>query len=191
MDKANPQDDAEQDKENQVYDKLNAQLIQISEKKMNSRIKQKYELELIEFQILNYLNRNITLAMDSFKNHKIPQNIKASQNYDYGLANRDFIHMTEMVQYANALGQMASIKKFIKDLKTSVNLANALKFQQKEAMKGYLQVDVPSLLSNKTILTIKLKELEDLMPHCHIVLIAQDAQSQVVEFKLIFKEMKK
>ena len=64
------------------------------------------------------------------------------------------------------------IKKFIKDLKTSVNLANALKFQQKEAMKGYLQVDVPSLLSNKTILTIKLKELEDLMPHCHIVLIA-------------------
>lgn len=77
-----------------------------------------------------------------------------------------------MVQYANSLGQMASIKKFIKDLKTSENLANALKFSQKEAMKGYLQVDVPSLLSNKTILSIKLKELEDLMPHCHVVLIA-------------------
>ena len=115
--------------------------------------------------------------MDSFKVNRIPQNVKIGMNYDYGLANRDFLHMVELVQYSNALGQMVMIKKFIKDLKTSETLSNALKFSQKEAMKGYLQVDVPSLQNNKTILNIKLKELEDLMPHCHVVLIAQDAQS--------------
>jgi hypothetical protein len=39
-------------------------------------------------------------------------------------------------------------------------------------MKGYLQVDVPTLMNNKTILKVKLKELDDIMPKCHVMLIA-------------------
>ena len=58
-------------------------------------------------------------------------------------------------------------------------------------MKGYLSVDMPTLINNKTVLKVGLSELEALMPKCHMILIAQDPQALVVELKVVFREMDK
>jgi hypothetical protein len=38
-------------------------------------------------------------------------------------------------------------------------------------IRGYLSLDVPSLLKNGTIAKVNIKELENLLPHCQLVLI--------------------
>jgi hypothetical protein len=44
-------------------------------------------------------------------------------------------------------------------------------------------------MENKTIKKVRLKELEDMMPQCHVVLI-ESSEAQTVQFKMIYRETK-
>ena len=57
-------------------------------------------------------------------------------------------------------------------------------------IRGYLSLDVPSLLKNGTIVKVNIKELENLLPHCHLVFI-ESSEGQSIELKLVFKQVKK
>ena len=67
---------------------------------------------------------------------------------------------------------MAKVRDYVGKLGESKALASALKVDAKQRMKGYLSVDVPTLLANETIMAVKLSELETIMPKCHLILIA-------------------
>ena len=58
------------------------------------------------------------------------------------------------------------------------------------SIRGYLSLDVPTLLKNGTIARVNIKELENLLPHCHLVFI-ESSEGQSIELKLVFKQVKK
>ena len=59
----------------------------------------------------------------------------------------------------------------------------------KQNIRGYLQLDVPSLLEKGVIVQVNLEELKMLMPKSHIVLIESN-DGQTIEFKLVYRETK-
>ena len=68
-------------------------------------------------------------------------------------------------------------------------MSTNLKLEQKQAIRGYLQLEAEQLRSNGTIREVRLPELEPLIDKCHVVLIESD-ESQKFEFKLVFRETK-
>ena len=68
-------------------------------------------------------------------------------------------------------------------------MSKHLKPDQKQAIRGYLQLEAKTLLKDGTIAFVNLPELDPLMPKCHVVLIESD-EGQKVEFKLVFRETK-
>ena len=83
------------------------------------------------------------------------------------MANRDLSHLVK----ASALGQMHKAKEYTTGQKSSRSLRNNLRAEQKQAIRGYLQLEAATLIKDKTILEVKLPELEPLLPKCHVVLI--------------------
>lgn len=68
--------------------------------------------------------------------------------------------------------------------------------EQKANIRGYLQIDCKTLLKKQaisgnkeaaTITKINLKELDDVISLCHVVLI-ESVDGQSIEFKLVFRE---
>lgn len=53
-------------------------------------------------------------------------------------------------------------------------------------LRGYLSRPAQELIQNKTIAEVRVAELQNLMPQCHIVLIESDDQKSI-EFKLVFR----
>jgi hypothetical protein len=62
--------------------------------------------------------------------------------------------------------------------------------KMKGSIRGFLSLDVPSLQKNGTIKKVNLKELETLLPFCHLVFI-ESSEGQSIELKLVFKQVKK
>ena len=90
---------------------------------------------------------------------------------------------------SSTLSQTALIIAFTSNQKKSQSLSTNLKLEQKQAIRGYLQLEAGQLRSNGTIREVRLPELEPLIDKCHVVLIESD-ESQKFEFKLVFRETK-
>jgi hypothetical protein len=56
-------------------------------------------------------------------------------------------------------------------------------------MRGFLRIDVPAL-EEGTIGHVQLKELEDLLPKCHVVLIEKETGNSI-EFKLVYRDVRR
>lgn len=52
--------------------------------------------------------------------------------------------------------------------------------EQKKSIRGFLQIDCKTLLGNGTIKTVRLDELNALMPKCHVVLIESSGEGHTV-----------
>ena len=68
-------------------------------------------------------------------------------------------------------------------------MSRNLRPEQKQAIRGYLQLEAQQLRKDGTIAEVRLPELGPLLHKCHVVLIESD-ESQKVEFKLVFRETK-
>jgi len=97
--------------------------------------------------------------VDNFKDNTKEQTRNLVRNYSYGLSNKDLLHLTKEMAYQNALGNMVKVKGYVDQLGESKDLAGTLEATAKQRMKGYLSVDMPTLLSNKTVLSVGLSEL--------------------------------
>ena len=62
--------------------------------------------------------------------------------------------------------------------------------EQKKSIRGFLQIDCKTLLGNGTIKTVRLDELNALMPKCHVVLIESSGEGHTVQFKMVYRETK-
>lgn len=126
---------------------------------MNQRILQKFNQKLIEKTIKDYLWPKVKFMVDNFKDNTKEQTKNLVRNYSYGLSNKDLLHLTKEMAYQNALGNMVKVKGYVDQLGESKDLAGTLEATAKQRMKGYLSVDMPTLLSNKTVLSVGLSEL--------------------------------
>lgn len=71
------------------------QLLQEAQDKIHQRITQKFNLQLINTQIERYLTPMINAKIATFKEVTMDQNQLKSDNYQWGLANRDLLHLIE------------------------------------------------------------------------------------------------
>jgi len=89
----------------------------------------------------------IRSRIDAFKKELMGRNREMQQNYQYGLANRDVEHLAT----SSTLSQTALIIAFTSNQKKSQSLSTNLKIEQKQAIRGYLQLEAEQLRSNGTI----------------------------------------
>lgn len=66
---------------------------------------------------------------------------------------------------------MKKIIDFTLSQPKSTDLSQNLGTKNRGAIRGYMSLDVPTLIKNGTIVKVNLKELESLMPHCHLIFI--------------------
>jgi len=161
------------------------ELIKEAEKKVHQRIRQKYNLMLIQTQINRYLMPQIQSRIEAFKAQLMAHNLQMQQNYSYGLANRDLLglHGCPGVKY------MADVVKFTDDQSMSKSLSGNLSKAQKQAIRGYLSLSAKTLLDKGTIRDVRLKELVPLLGKSNIVMIESDDR-QYIQFKLVYQELK-
>ena len=84
---------------------------------------------------------------------------------------------------------MTKVAEFTQGQKKSKQLDAMLGKDQKQKIRGYLEVEAKKLLDNKTIRKSRLVELNPLIKQSTVVLIEAD-NGQSVEFKLVFKQKK-
>ena len=70
-------------------------LLRQANEKIGERVRQKSDLSLIQMQVEKYLDPQIRNRMDAFKKQLMSQNRLMQQNYQYGLANRDMLHLAQ------------------------------------------------------------------------------------------------
>lgn len=99
------------------------------------------------------------------------------------MANRDFFQLK-----IEGLQQLDKIRKFTSSQMSSKALGD-MGGELKKSVRGYLQIDCKTLLDNGTIRSVRLKELENLMKQCHVVLI-ESSEGQTVQFKMVYRETK-
>ena len=84
---------------------------------------------------------------------------------------------------------MQKVYDFTSKLSKSHVLSKSLTEDLKKKMRGFLRIDVPAL-EEGTIGHVQLKELEDLLPKCHVVLIEQETGNSI-EFKLVYRDVRR
>lgn len=162
----------EGDLDNFIYNQANVEIFKECEEKMNGRIVQKFRQRLIEKTVKHYLWPKVKFMVENFKENTKPEALMLAKNYSFGLSNKDIIHLTTESNYQTALANMVKVKQYIEQLGESKDLSNTLEASTKQRLKGYLCVDMPTLIADKTVLKVGLSELEALMPKCHLILIA-------------------
>ena len=100
------------------------------------------------------------------------------------MANRDFFKLK-----IEGLQQLDKIRKFTSNQAGGSKAVSGMSTEMKKNIRGYLQIDCKTLLDNGTIRNVRLKELEMLMPQCHVVLI-ENNEGQSVQFKMVYRETK-
>jgi hypothetical protein len=76
-----------------LTDEVFSDLLSQAEKKMNDRIRQKFNLKLIQVHVERHMKPMIQAKISSFKNQLMEKNQLKSDNYQWGLANRDLLHL--------------------------------------------------------------------------------------------------
>jgi len=162
-------------------------LIKTAEQKVHQRVRQQHQLILIQKHVDHYLQPHINVKIEAYKSQILAQSQSLRQNYQYGLANKDLLCLSD--KYQQALTQMKAVHQFTDKQPTSEALSAALTAQQKQRIRGYLSVKAKELLADETIIDIRLSELTPLISKSNVVLIESDDR-QRIEFKIVFQEVK-
>jgi hypothetical protein len=85
---------------------------------------------------------------------------------------------------------MKKIKAFTTSSGKGSSLGSSLPGKNTQSIRGFLSLDVPTLMQNGTIVKVNLKELESLLPNCQLVFI-ESSEGQSIELKLLFRQVKK
>ena len=94
--------------------------------------------------------------MQDFKSKVMPYNKSLVLNYSYGLANKDFKHMTKNIMFKTQLEQTCQVIKYVDDLGPSKDLMKVMPGSKRKNLSGYLCVEAQELINNKTINKVKL-----------------------------------
>lgn len=108
-------------------------------------------------------------------------------NYQFGLANRDFILHEKELKGLKKLSAVQGYNEATKSIRSQT--VSKLTRKGKANIRGFIQIDVPTLQKKGILLDVRLDEVKKLMPNSHLIMI-ESHDEQTIELKLVYREMK-